>query len=176
MLSGAIGNMSTAPKEQQHITDMREKTAVQKHKDVKILALFTLKRPMTDISQSREPSVGFGKSSWKHSKSFRPFLSNQKQAWALTSTPNAIAPENMSYHVICHVMQRLLSNFGDEHRGLIVVSEMGIRHPPTWMKTVKYATNKTYATTRIQGIPGDPALNEPQGARVAENSPGFTVV
>ena len=63
---------------------------------------------------------GFGKSSWKHSKSFRIFLSNQKLARALTSTPKhhifscpkVIAPAVM-----------LLSNFVDENRGLSPVSE-----------------------------------------------------
>ena len=39
-------------------------------------------------------SAGFGKSSSKHSKSFRIILSNQKLAWALTSAPKAILPAN----------------------------------------------------------------------------------
>ena len=41
-------------------------------------------------------SASFGKSWFKHSKSFRIILSNQKLARALTSTPKAITPENKS--------------------------------------------------------------------------------
>ena len=38
----------------------------------------------------------FWQASWKHSKSFQIFFSNQKLARALTSTPNAIEPANTS--------------------------------------------------------------------------------
>ena len=53
---------------------------------------------------SKEPTVG--KSSWKHSKSFWIFLSNQKLAWALKGN-SEMNPASK------YVM--LLSNFGDEH-------------------------------------------------------------
>ena len=42
-------------------------------------------------------SASFGKSSLKHSKSFRIMSSNQKLARALTNTPEAIARTNTSY-------------------------------------------------------------------------------
>ena len=46
---------------------------------------------------SRGTSASFGKSSLKHSKSFRIISSNQKLAQALTSTPGAIMRTNTSY-------------------------------------------------------------------------------
>ena len=72
-------------------------------KEGRIVAIKTLLgKDFTDASLvllEAEPDYGgtsavFGKSSWK--KSFRIFLSNQKLARALTSTPKATAPANTS--------------------------------------------------------------------------------
>ena len=50
----------------------------------------------SDITARWGTSAGFGKSLWKQLKSFHIFLSNQKRARALTSTPQ-------SCQQICHI-------------------------------------------------------------------------
>ena len=69
----------------------------------------------------------FGKSSLKHSKSFRIILSNQKLARASTSQSES---NRASKYIMLH------SNFRDENRRLSLISEAGFRHqlvlvPPT---------------------------------------------
>ena len=90
------------------------------------------------LSAVVKTSAEFSESFLKHSKSFRFLLSNQETARALTSTPK------LSNRASKYVT--LLSNFGEENRGLSPVSETGFRHqlvliPPTKLAPSPLARN-----------------------------------